>query len=41
MDYEYRCLICDWIWESDSMFERCPKCDEYDDIFVAESESNE
>ena len=36
MNYEYRCLICDHIWESDILGEDCPKCGEHHDIFIDE-----
>ena len=42
--FEHRCLICDHTWISDSP-ERCPKCDEWDDVFCGlideEQEANE
>jgi len=34
MLFEYRCLICDWMWESDNLDESCPMCDEYDDVYM-------
>lgn len=36
MNYEYRCLICDWTWCSNSLGEKCPQCNEYNDVYVAE-----
>jgi len=38
MNYEYRCLICDYTWESDSLGEDCLICGEHNDIFIAEPE---
>ena len=38
MNYEYRCLICDYAWESDSLGEDCLICGEHNDIFIAEPE---
>lgn len=32
MEYEYRCLVCDWTWTSEGG-ETCPKCGEYDDVY--------
>ena len=32
--YEYRCLICDWMWVSDDRTESCSKCGESDDLYI-------
>lgn len=41
-NYEYRCLICDYTWESDKgLNEVCPKCGEYNDVFAVEPENKE
>jgi len=33
-----RCLVCEYIWESNSCTEPCPGCGEINDIFSEEIE---
>jgi len=38
VNWENRCLICDYIWDSESCTESCPECGETDDIYSEEVE---
>jgi len=35
-NWENRCLICDYTWESNSCTEPCPECEEANDIYSEE-----
>ena len=38
MKWEHRCLVCDYMWDSDSCTDSCSEYGETDDIYSEEAE---
>jgi len=36
MEYELRCLVCDYMWTENSCTKPCPQCGETNDVFAEE-----